>query len=104
MLEKASFRASCDRKIDEITIELLDADVTDKDQIRILTENYGRLQDAKKHGKGRLMKWLTLLSPGDILKWYASEKMFDRILNKEEEGIVVTTRAKDWIPWNRSPR
>lgn len=104
MVERISFNASCDRKIDEITIELLDADVTDKDQIKILTENYGRLQDAKRHGRGKWIKWLMLLSPGDLLKWWASEKMFKKILDKEDEGIVVTTRAKDWIPWNRSPR
>ena len=103
-MNRVSFDASCDYLLDNITIEMLNVDVNDKDQIRILTDNARHLRDAKRYGKGRLRKWLESLTPGDILKMVFSFGMFHYILNKEDEGKIVTSRAKDWIFWNRSPR
>ena len=103
-MNRVGFDASCDYLLDNITLELMKADVTDRDQIRTLTENAKHLRDAKRYGKGRLRKWIEALTPGDILKMVFSFGMFRYILEKEDEGKIVTSRAKDWIFWSRFPR
>jgi len=106
-MDKVSFNKACDDALDRITAELIIADVTDEKQIKVLTDNAKHLREAKEGNKGILsgvLGWLGELTPGDILKASLSVMMYAWILNKEDDGIVVTTRGQGWIPWNKSPK
>lgn len=104
MLERASFNASCDKLLDQITIKMESADVTDEDEVRILCDNAKALRDAKSYGRGGLWRWVKQLSPGDILKAVLTVGMYSFIMRKEDEGVYTKTGATNWIPWTRSPR
>ena len=104
VVDKVSFNGSCDYLLDQITVELLNADVNDENQIKILTDNAKRLREAKTNVFGGVLDWFKQLTPGDILKLGFSVLMYTWILNKEDEGIVVTTRATNFLPWNKFPR
>lgn len=103
-MHRIGFEESCDYLLDQIVVEMVEADVTDKNQIKILTDNTRYLKEAKKYDKGRIRKWLSQLSLSDILKMVFTVYMFHYILDREDEGKICTSRAKDWIFFNRAIR
>lgn len=104
MLERASFNASCDRLLDQITIKMMNADVTDEDEVKILCDNAKALRDAKSYGRGGIWRWLKQLTPDTILKAALTIGMYRFIMRKEDEGVYTNSRATNWIPWTRSPK
>lgn len=104
MDNRLSFNMACDQKLDEITVQLSEARVTDEKEIKILTENAAMLRKAKRFGKGKLWDWVTSLSLRDILMLTFSVGMYKYILDREDEGVVATSRSLNWSPFSRFPR